>query len=72
MVDNNLVRFGGIYFCKLFVYGFTMSLDTGVRKEEVDTALMARRPETTECMVAISHTVLLCWRLFIDKMCKRW
>jgi len=120
---NNLVRFSGIYFCLLFLYGSIMSLDTRVRKEEVDAALrgvldnlfyrvdvrdskfgrvdikwtnvtinlrlwplvteggikqrwgereMARWPETTECMVAISHNALLCWRLFIDKMCKRW
>jgi len=39
MVDNNLVRFGGIYFCTLFLNGSMMSLNTRVREEEVDTAL---------------------------------
>jgi len=39
MGDNNLLRFGGIYFCSLFLYGSMMSLDTRVRKEEVDAAL---------------------------------
>jgi len=39
MGENNLVRFGGIYLCSLFLNGSMMSLNTRVRKEEVDTAL---------------------------------
>jgi len=39
MGDNNFLRFGGIYFCSLLLYGSMMSLDTRVQKEEVDAAL---------------------------------